>query len=139
MSIHAVRDEQWAAPDVEAACQGRLTAVISASVHGTREWTIVTIAGDMDLQVLPLFRRLVHADTRLLVLDLRRVTFLDACGLDLLLRTQREALHADGCLRLVAPSRQVRRLLTLTGLDAQLPTFATLDEAVAAPASGPSP
>ena len=139
MSIHAVRDESWATPDVEVARPGRLTAVVSGSVHGMREWTIVTIAGDLDLQALPLFRRLVHADTRLLVLDLRRVTFMDACGLELLLRTQREALHADGCLRLVAPSRKVSRLLTLTGVAAQLPTFATLDQAVAAPASGPSP
>jgi anti-anti-sigma factor len=138
MSIHAVQDEHWAAPEVEA-CDGRLTASISRSVHGPRTWTIVRVAGDVDVQALALFRRLVNADTRLLVLDLRRVTFLDACGLDLLLRTQREALHADGCLRLVAPSRQVSRLLTLTGMDGQLPTFATLDEAVAAPASGPSP
>ena len=139
MSIHAVRDEHWAAPDVGVARDGRLTASISGAVHGSRTWTIVAIAGDMDLQVLPLVRTLVSSDARHLVFDLRRVTFLDACGLELLLRTQREALHADGCVRLVAPSRKVSRLLTLTGVDAQLPTFATIDEAVAAPASGPSP
>ena len=80
MSIHAVQDERWAAPAVAAARRGRLTAVISSSVHGPRTWTI---AGDVDLQV--------------------------------------------------------SRLLTLTGVDAQLPTIATLDAAVAAPASGPQP
>ena len=47
------------------------------------------------------------------------------------------SIHAVRDEQWAAP--HVSRLLTLTGLDAQLPTFATLDAAVATPASGPSP
>ena len=67
------------------------------------------------------------------VFELRGVTFIDACGLRTLLECRRIALAAGGCVRLVAPSRQMGRLLTLTGSCTAFSTFHSLLDAVTAP------
>lgn len=79
----------------------------------------------------------VKADARHVVFELRQVTFMDGRGLDLMLRCQRGALRAGGCVRLVAPSRQVRRFLMLTGSNREFTTFASVDEAMAVPVPQP--
>jgi len=56
----------------------------------------VSIAGEMDLLVVPLVRELVSADARHVLFELRQVTFIDASGLDLLLSRQRGALRTGG-------------------------------------------
>jgi anti-sigma B factor antagonist len=122
-----------AADDAGAA---RSKASVSVSVHASGVWTIVAIAGEMDLLTVPLIRELVSADARHVMFELRQVTFMDGRGLDLLLRSQRGALRAGGCVRLVAPSRQVRRLLMLTGSNREFTTFASVDEATSVPAPG---
>jgi hypothetical protein len=57
----------------------------------------VSIAGEMDLLVVPLVRELVSADARHVVFELRQVTFIDASGLDLLLSRRRGALRTGVC------------------------------------------
>jgi anti-sigma B factor antagonist len=96
-------------------------------------WMVVVIAGEMDIQVLDLMpdRRTVEASR--VVLDLRRVTFMNASGLSALLLCQRQAAAAGGCVRLLAPSTAVRRLLMMTGTNAVFATFWTLDAALSAP------
>lgn len=135
MSIDEVGGERWsAAADAGTARSG---ASVSVSVSVSGAWTIVAIAGEMDLLVVPLVSELVGADARHLVFELRQVTFMDGRGLDLLLKTQRDALKAGGCVRLVAPSRKVRRLLVLTGSNREFTTFASVDEATSVPAPTP--
>ena len=112
-------------------------ASVSVSVHLSGAWTIVSIAGEMDLLVVPLVRELVSADARYVVFELRQVTFMDGRGLDLLLRSQRGALRAGGCVRLVTPSRQVRRFLMLTGSNREFTTFASVDKAMSVPVPEP--
>ena len=136
MSIDGVGGERWSAADAGAVRSGASVSV-SVSVSGT--WTIVAIVGEMDLVVEPLVSELVGADARHLVFELRQVTFMDGRGLDLLLRSQRDALKAGGCVRLVAPSRQVRRLLMLTGSNREFTTFASVEEATSVPAPAPPP
>jgi anti-sigma B factor antagonist len=65
--------------------------------------------------------------------DLQGVDFIDACGLGLLLESRRQAVAAGGCVRLVAPSRPVCRLLTLTGSYGAFTRFDSLPQAVTAP------
>lgn len=135
MSIDEVGGERWsAAADAGTARSG---ASVSVSVSVSGAWTIVSIAGEMDLLVVPLVSELVGADARHLVFELRQVTFMDGRGLDLLLKSQRDALKAGGCVRLVAPSRKVRRLLVLTGSNREFTTFASVDEATSVPAPTP--
>ena len=49
------------------------------------------------------------------------VTFIDAAGIGVLVAAANRARRAGGGLSLVAPSRQVRRVLDLLHLDAILP------------------
>ncbi|MFF3503466.1 STAS domain-containing protein [Streptomyces sp. NPDC003247] len=59
------------------------------------------------------------------VLDASQVTFADSAFLNLLLRT-----HRTGKLRVAAPSKQVRRLCEITGVDGVLRIRDTVDDAV---------
>jgi anti-anti-sigma factor len=90
---------------------------------------LVTVAGEIDLetaaelgdQALAALQDLsVH-----LVLDLGGVTFMDSTGLKVLLAAAHRADLAGGSLVLVAPTRAVRRILALTGLDQ---SFTTADD-----------
>ena len=137
MSIDQADGLRSAASNVKTAGAGTARPTVSVSVHVSGAWTIVAIAGEMDLLVVPLVRGLVSADARHVAFELRQVTFMDGRGLDLLLKSQRAALRAGGCARLVAPSRQVRRLLMLTGSNREFTTFASVDEAISAPVPRP--
>jgi anti-anti-sigma factor len=138
MNTNENHDEQWSvAVDAQIASTGRLSPVLSTSVSVSGAWTLVTIAGEMDLQVVPPVRELVSAEARHLVFDLRQVTFMDACGLDLLVRSQSDALQKGGCVRLVAPSRRVRRVLLMTGLNREFSIFTSVEKATMAPVPGP--
>lgn len=87
----------------------------------------------MDLQIRPMLADLVGSTPARIVFELHGVTFMDAGGLGFIDDTRRTALAAGGCVRLVAPSSSVRRLLTLTGCDHVFQTFASTDQAVSAP------
>ena len=81
----------------------------------------VVVSGELDLATVPSLRaRLDAALLRrpaCLQVDLSGCTFLDCSAIDCLLAV-RDAAHRDGgVLVLVRPSRPVRRLLTLLGLD----------------------
>jgi anti-anti-sigma factor len=65
----------------------------------------------------------------MLVLDVAGVVFMDSSGLRALLHLQRELADGDGGLALLSPTAQVRGILTLTGLDRQLPAAQTLAQA----------
>ena len=54
-----------------------------------------------------------------LVLDLRRLSFIDSTGLHVLIRANRRA--KEGQLRLLRGSRRIHRVFELTGTDKRLP------------------
>jgi anti-anti-sigma factor len=66
-----------------------------------------------------------------LILDLAGVEFMDSSGLRAILHLQRELVSGGGGLVLLDPTPQVRGILTLTGLDRQLPAADTLEHAEA--------
>ncbi|MFI9283989.1 STAS domain-containing protein [Streptomyces werraensis] len=100
-----------------------------ASVH-QYEWHgawVITAHGSFDMQTIrPLANALKAAVGRhpKVVLEASGVTFADSTFLNLLILT-----HQRGTLRVVAPSRQVRRLYELTGVDKILEVRRTVDEA----------
>jgi anti-sigma B factor antagonist len=51
------------------------------------------------------------------VLDMAAVTFIDSSGIGAMIAARTACLARDRDLRLVRPSLQVQRMLTLTGLD----------------------
>jgi anti-anti-sigma factor len=86
--------------------------------------TIVKVSGVIDIATAPALRECLYRTcgrcTGQLVVDLSGVSFCDACGLAVLIGTQRRATLRDIPLQLAAPSPSVARLLHLTGLDRTL-------------------
>ena len=74
------------------------------------------------------------------VVDMTRTRFCDWAGLDVLAEAHRRALAEGGGLRLVIPvGGAVARLLFLTGLDCFIPSFGSLEGALASGRPRPSP
>jgi anti-sigma B factor antagonist len=94
---------------------------------------ILSVRGELDLATADgLYRRGFAAIGRhagLLLLDLADLSFCDASGLSAFVRIANEA-EAAGCrYGLVAPQPLVVKMLRITGLNARLPVFVTMEEA----------
>jgi anti-anti-sigma factor len=113
-------------------------AVPALAVRGHDGYTIVMISGDVDIASVPVLREqllgLLRPGATRLVADLSGVTSCDASGLAVLVGVARRAGLLGGVLRLVAPVPLITRVLRLTGLDSRFEVFATVPEAIGAPA-----
>jgi anti-sigma B factor antagonist len=113
----------------------RAPAAPPVSVHLQRSgpWQIIVVDGEMDLQVLPLLPDLRGLVAARVVFDLHGVTFMDASALGALVERRRWVTRSGGCMRLVAHSGPVLRLLVMTGTGGLFSTFDTLDRALHTP------
>jgi anti-sigma B factor antagonist len=97
-------------------------------------WTVVAIAGELDVQSAPRVRAeiidLVRDGACDLVLDLDEVTFIDSTGLGVLIGTLKRVRSMGGDLRVVATCDPTLRLLRLTGLHRVLAPYETAADAV---------
>jgi anti-sigma B factor antagonist len=86
----------------------------------------VVLDGEIDIATCPAIRRFLMAAISggnvHLAVDMSGVTFIDAAGIGVLVAAANRARQAGGGLSLLAPSRQVRRLLDVLHLDPILPT-----------------
>ena len=96
------------------------TNVVSSPPSAT-----VALDGEIDISNCPAIRRFLlaaisggNAD---LAVDMSGVTFIGAAGIGVLVAAANRARVAGGGLSLLAPSRQVRRLVGILHLDAILP------------------
>jgi anti-sigma B factor antagonist len=93
----------------------------------------VTASGELDAFVAPeltaAFADLAHATQ--VVLDLRRVSFLDSTALGVVVRAVREIGERGGAARVVLPVTPARRIFELTSLDRVLPVVESRDDALA--------
>ena len=94
-------------------------------------WRVIEGTGDLDLQAVPLLRDLTVGAPVHVVFDLRRVTFLDASVLGVLVATRANQGLAHSAVRLAGPSPMLRKIIGLTGLDSVLPMLDTFERAVA--------
>ncbi len=118
---------------------------LQLAVAAVGEYTVVSVDGDVDMMTAG------HLDTELvgllrggdreLVLDLRKVEFMDSAGLSVLVSANRRAGLLGGSFRLAAPCATVARVLAVSCLDRALAVFATIEEALAArlPRTWPAP
>lgn len=109
---------------------------VSVCRHRSGRWAVIVVAGEMDLQAVPLVHKLLASAASAashVVFDLSAVTFMDASGLGVLLDGHRLATRARGCVRLVAPSDQTCRLLVLARCDRVFRAFDSVEEATSAP------
>jgi anti-anti-sigma factor len=75
---------------------------------------VVEAAAALDAEVLVLLRIMCERSARIF-LDVSGVSFMDCAGLRALLTTGRRAELRGGCMRLIATSAAVRRIIELTG------------------------
>jgi anti-anti-sigma factor len=84
------------------------------------EYVLVTLVGEIDYAAVAGLRERLFALTasgRQVVVDLDRVSFIDAAGIGVLAGAARRAAVHGSTLHVVCARRQTRRLFRLTGLD----------------------
>jgi anti-sigma B factor antagonist len=98
---------------------------------------LAVVAGEIDFANATSLQTRISAacierGARAVVLEMAEVEFMDSSGLRAILHLQRELAdeHGGGVV-LLGPTPQVRGILTLTGLDRQLPAVETLAQALA--------
>jgi anti-sigma B factor antagonist len=98
-------------------------------------WSVVTIAGELDVIGGPELRQQVMTEIRegrhRLVLDLTGVDFIDSFGLGVIVGALKRVRLLDGDLRLVVPEPRIRRVFEVCDLDRVFALHTTLDEAIA--------
>lgn len=97
--------------------------------------TIVAAAGEIDVFTAPdldaELTKAVDSGQGNMIIDLREVSFLDSTGLGILVKCLKQAKTAGGSLRLVVSSEKIRKIFDITGLDAAMPIFDTVEAALA--------
>jgi anti-anti-sigma factor len=93
---------------------------------------LLSVAGELDLASSPILERELEralADgPGLVIIDLRKLEFMDSTGLSVLIRAHNRAQETGHRLGIVNGSRQVRRLLSLTGVADRLRIVDSVDE-----------
>jgi stage II sporulation protein AA (anti-sigma F factor antagonist) len=108
-------------------CKSFRAVVARRAPGGRAKPIIVQVKGEVDVASSP---HLAAATARAmereatdkvdLVIDLTHLLFIDVSGINVLMRAARLARAGGGTLVLRSPSRSVRRLLDVLGLDAEL-------------------
>lgn len=103
---------------------------LSTSSLGDR--AVVSVSGEVDLatagELSDYALEALRTVSPHVVVDLTDVTFMDSTGIKSLITIDRRTALAGGSFSLVGPSRSVRKLLTLTGLDETFPVYESIDQ-----------
>ena len=97
------------------------------SVTHADDETVLSVRGEVDASTVTAFRAAVNSfdgEGGRLVLDLAAVSFMDSSGLSVVAETLVRQQGSTGSLHIRNPSRQVRAILKVTGLE----RFVTIDE-----------
>jgi stage II sporulation protein AA (anti-sigma F factor antagonist) len=92
----------------------------TCTAHDTDDQVLVFVTGDIDFAVSDLLWKDVEpwlVPTKSVVVDCSGITFLDSMGLRTLLRIEAGTRENGVALTLAAPSRPVRRVLELAGVE----------------------
>ena len=95
---------------------------------------VATLRGDLDLasageMQAAVLRTLDERQAEGVILDFTEVGFMDSTGLRAILAISRRLEIRPKAVVLLSPSRAVRKLLTLAGLDERVPVAASLEQA----------
>jgi anti-sigma B factor antagonist len=109
-------------------------ATVTEDRHG--ELPVAVIAGEIDASnaddIARRLRELLTNRSLALIVDLTGTTYLDSAGINLLFELGTELQDRQQQLYLVVGAEQpIMRAISLTGLDAAVPTYATREAAVA--------
>jgi anti-sigma B factor antagonist len=107
---------------------------IVVHTHDEGDWTVLTVAGDLDVVGAPDLRQFVMTAVRKgnhrLIVDLTGVDFVDSFGLGVIIGALKRTRLLDGDMRLVVPEPRIRRVFELCDLDRVFTLHRTLAEAV---------
>lgn len=82
--------------------------------------TVIAVSGELDLASSPALQeeidRVASSDSKMLIIDLRKLDFMDSTGLSVLVRAHQRAEEQGRQLAMVKGPQQVQRLLSLTGV-----------------------
>jgi anti-anti-sigma factor len=92
----------------------------AVDTHTTEGALTLVLSGELDLVAAPALERAMadqaQTDLDVIVIDLRRLDFMDSTGLHMVLRIQQSAHDAGRRFALIRGPDQVQRLFDLTGL-----------------------
>jgi anti-anti-sigma factor len=97
--------------------------------------TLIVISGELDLASGPELQaelgRLRQSAPAQLIVDLRRLDFMDSTGLCILVKAHQDAVEDGREFGLIRGTQQVQRLLELTGVAERMPMADSADELLA--------
>ena len=100
-------------------------------------WTVLPLAGDIDLSSAPALRAELGGATEVsparVVLDLSELDFIDSTGLGVLVGALRRVRGGGGDIRLASARSGIERVFVVTGLDRVFRLFPSVEEAAEAP------
>ena len=103
-------------------------------VRTERGATVITVSGELDLASSPILEQRLEqvfgSDATVVILDLRKLDFMDSTGLSVLIKAHHTAEQAARRLYLVEGPPQVQRLLSLTGVGERLSVVETPEDAL---------
>ena len=92
---------------------------LTLSVRHGDDGIIVAVSGEVDVctegPLQQVLLRIMRERSARIFLDVSGVSFMDCAGLRALLTTRRRIELRGGCMRLIATSAAVRRIIELTG------------------------
>ena len=91
--------------------------------HSDRAATWIRLGGELDLATAPQLRQILHQElttARLIVIDLRQLSFMDSTGIQVIMAADKEARRLGRRLAFVRGPAQVQRLFDLIGLSDRL-------------------
>jgi anti-sigma B factor antagonist len=103
---------------------GSVQSQFRVDVRTEGEAAVIVVRGELDLASSPAleeqFEQLWGSETKLLVLDLRELEFMDSTGLSIIVNAHQRLAEDGRELTLVRGPQQVQRLLDLTGVAERL-------------------
>jgi anti-anti-sigma factor len=101
-------------------------------VRRTDHATVLAVRGELDLASSTTLEQALEeaggSEPELVVLDLREVEFMDSSGLAVIVKAHHRAENAGHRLGVINGSPQVKRLLSLTGMDERMTVVGTAEE-----------
>ena len=99
------------------------------------QWTVLKLVGEVDVYTCSMLREAVNKaieeGRHYIAVDVQAVDFMDSSGLGVIVGAHKRLKGHDGTLALVSPNKQMRRILSLTGLDQILTVRQSVGDATA--------
>ena len=107
----------------------------SVDVKDGERAVVIGVSGELDLASSPELEheleRGIASGVEILIIDLRKLEFMDSTGLSVLVRAHQKATQAGKQFVVVKGPQQVQRLLSLTGVAERLTVVDSPDELLA--------